>query len=54
MSENLVCDVTMENQQCYIYNPNLLLSKAHLSTLNVNNFKMVEALGLKIIALRSL
>jgi hypothetical protein len=28
-------------------NPNPLLSKAHLTTFNLNNFKMVEAMGLK-------
>jgi hypothetical protein len=36
--------VTME------HNPNPLLSKAHLTTLNLNNFKMIEAMGLEIIA----
>jgi hypothetical protein len=44
---NLVTIVTMEN------NPNPLLSKAHLTTLNINKFKMIEATGLKIIASRS-
>jgi hypothetical protein len=34
-------------------NPNPKLSKAHLTTLNLNNFKMIEAIGLKIIASRS-
>jgi hypothetical protein len=29
------------------------ISKAHLITLNLNSFKMIEALGIKIIALRS-
>jgi hypothetical protein len=33
-------------------NPNPQFSKAHLMNLNLNNFKMVEAMGLKIIALR--
>jgi hypothetical protein len=37
----------------YTNNPNPLLSKAHLTTLNLSNFKMVEAMGLKIIASRS-
>jgi hypothetical protein len=36
----------------YMNNPNTMLSKAHLTTLNVNNFKMVEAMGLKMTALR--
>jgi hypothetical protein len=30
-------------------NPNLLFSKAHLTNLNLNNFKTIEAMGLKII-----
>jgi hypothetical protein len=34
-------------------NPNPQFSKAHLTTLNLNNFKIVEAMGLKIIALRA-
>jgi hypothetical protein len=38
--------VTME------HNPNPLLSKAHLTTLNINKFKMTKAMRLKIIALR--
>jgi hypothetical protein len=33
--------------------PNLLLSKAHLTTLNMNKFKMIEAMGLKNIKSRS-
>jgi hypothetical protein len=33
-------------------NPNPLLSKAHLTTLNLSHFKMVEAMGLKIITSR--
>jgi hypothetical protein len=33
-----------------IKNPNPLLSKAHLTKLNLNNFKIIEAMGLKIIA----
>jgi hypothetical protein len=37
--------VTMEHN-----NPNPQLSKAHLTNLNLNNFKMIEAMGLKIIA----
>jgi hypothetical protein len=36
----------------YINNPNPLLNKVHLTTLNVDNFKMVEAVGL-IISSRS-
>jgi hypothetical protein len=36
--------VTME------YNPNPQPSKAHLTILNLNNFKMIEAMGLKVIA----
>jgi hypothetical protein len=43
----------MATQQPYINNPNPLLSKAYLTNLNLNHFKMVEAMGLKIIALRS-
>jgi hypothetical protein len=39
--------VTME------HNPNTLLSKAHVTTLNINKLKMIEAMGLKIIASRS-
>jgi hypothetical protein len=35
------------------HNPNPQFSKAHLTTLNFNNFKMIEAMGLKIIASRS-
>jgi hypothetical protein len=35
------------------HNPNPLLSKAHLTTLNIDTFKMIEALGLKIIASKS-
>jgi hypothetical protein len=31
-------------------NSNPLLSKAHLTRLNINKFKMIEATGLKIIA----
>jgi hypothetical protein len=34
-------------------NPNPLLSKAHITSLNLSHFKMVEAMGLKIIASRS-
>jgi hypothetical protein len=49
----MVCDVTMANQQYYISNPNPLLSKAELTTSSLSNFKMFEAMGLKIIALRS-
>jgi hypothetical protein len=35
------------------HNPNPQFSKAHLTTQNLNNFKMIEAMGLEIIALRS-
>jgi hypothetical protein len=45
---NLVAMVTMVHK-----NPITLLSKARLTNLNLNNFKMVEAMGLKIIACRS-
>jgi hypothetical protein len=34
-------------------NTNTQFSKAHLTTLKFNNFKMIEAVGLKIIASRS-
>jgi hypothetical protein len=40
----LVSIVTMEHKQS-----NLLLSKAHLTNLNLNNIKMIEAMGLRII-----
>jgi hypothetical protein len=36
-----------------INNPNPQFSKAHLTILNLNNFKMIEVMGLKIIASRS-
>jgi hypothetical protein len=49
----MVCDVTMATQQCYINNPNPLLSKAQHTNLNLNHFKMVENMGLEIIASRS-
>jgi hypothetical protein len=39
--------VTME------HNPNPLLSKDHLTTSNLSNFKMIEAMGLEIIASRT-
>jgi hypothetical protein len=39
--------VTME------HNPKPKFSKAYLTALNLSNFKMIEAVGLKIIALRS-
>jgi len=35
--------VTME------HNPNPQFSKAHLTNLNLNNFKMIEAMGLKLL-----
>jgi hypothetical protein len=34
-------------------NPNPLLSKAHITTLKANKFKMIVAMRLKIIASRS-
>jgi hypothetical protein len=37
-----------------IKNPNPQFSKVHLTVLNFNNFKMIETMGLKIIALKSL
>jgi hypothetical protein len=46
----MVCDVTMALQQWYTKNPNPLLSKAHLTNLNLSHYKMVETMGLKIIA----
>jgi hypothetical protein len=36
------------------HNPNTQFSKAHLTNLKFSNFQMTEAMGLKIIALRSL
>jgi hypothetical protein len=35
------------------HNPNTEFSKAHLTTINLNNFKMIEAMGLKINESRS-
>jgi hypothetical protein len=35
------------------YNPNTLLRKAQLTILNFNNFKVTEAMGLKLIISRS-
>jgi hypothetical protein len=49
-AKDMVCDVTMATQQCYINNPNPLFSKAHFTDLNLNYCKMIEAMGLKIIA----
>jgi hypothetical protein len=34
--------------QWYINNPNPLLSKAHFTALNLSNFKIIEAMGLKL------
>jgi hypothetical protein len=34
-------------------NPNRLLSKAHLTNLDFNHLKIVEAVGLRIVASRS-
>jgi hypothetical protein len=42
---NLVAMVTINNT-------NAKFSKAHLTTLNLNTFKMIEAIGLKIIVSR--
>jgi hypothetical protein len=39
--------ITME------HNPNPQFSKAHLTIFNLNNCKIIEAMGLKIIAFRS-
>jgi hypothetical protein len=39
---NLVAVVTME------HNPNPQFTKGHLTTLNLNNFKLVEGVGLKL------
>jgi hypothetical protein len=39
--------ITME------HNTNPQFSNAHLTTLNLNNFKVIEAMGLKIIASKS-
>jgi hypothetical protein len=44
---NLIAMVTME------YNRNPQFSKAHLTTLNLNSFKMIEAMRLKITESRS-
>jgi hypothetical protein len=46
-ANNLVFTITME------HNPNPLLSKAHLTNSNFSNYKMIEVMGLKIIAPRS-
>jgi hypothetical protein len=35
------------------HNPNQQFSKVHLTILNLNNFKMTKAIGLKITASRS-
>jgi hypothetical protein len=40
---NLVAMVNME------HNPNPLLSMTHLTNLNLNNVKMIEAMGLKVL-----
>jgi hypothetical protein len=36
-----------------INDPNTLMRKAHLTTLNIKEFKMIETMGLKIISSRS-
>jgi hypothetical protein len=36
-----------------INNPNPQFNKAHLTSLNFNKFKIIEAMGLKIIASRA-
>jgi hypothetical protein len=35
-----------------VHNPNPLLSKAHLTNLDLSNFKVIETMGLRIIAFR--
>jgi hypothetical protein len=42
-TKQLGCMVTMG------HNSNQLLSKAHQRTLSLNNFKMIEAMGLKLL-----
>jgi hypothetical protein len=49
--QGLIC--LLSQHKLTVNNPNPLLSKAHLTTLNINKFKMIEAMGLKIIASRS-
>jgi hypothetical protein len=36
-----------------INNPNPQFTKAHVTNMNLNNFKMIETMGLKITASRS-
>jgi hypothetical protein len=55
-SDKDLCDVTTVTQQCK--QPQTTAEKGwksclQLTTLNLNHFKMVEAMGLKIIELRS-
>jgi hypothetical protein len=45
---NLVVMVTMEHKQS-----KPTVNRVHLTNLNLNNFKIIEAVGLKIIASRS-
>jgi hypothetical protein len=47
----ILCDVIMATQQSCINNPNPLLAKAYLTNLNLNHFKMIEAMGLKLLHL---
>jgi hypothetical protein len=46
--KNLVVMVTMEHKQS-----KPTVNRVHLTILNLNNFKTIEAMGLKIIASRS-
>jgi hypothetical protein len=51
-ADNLAAMVTVEHKQSTHTHTHTMLSKAHLTTLNLGNFKMTEAMGLKIISLR--
>jgi hypothetical protein len=35
------------------HNPNPQFSKAHLTALNINNFKVIDAMGIKVVTARS-
>jgi hypothetical protein len=48
---NLVAMVTMEHT--HTHNPNAQFNKDYLINMNLNNFKLIEAMGLKIIVSRS-
>jgi hypothetical protein len=39
---------TVNNLVTMVHNPNSMLSKVHVTILNFNNFKMIEAMGLKL------